>query len=97
MLINKDMIEIARLIFLLEQVVTYLKKSGNGESSYAYLIKSINILESKASNGMKNLYKYIMNDFRMMGDRGQYGEDIDPITDEIFTIISNNPLFNNGQ
>ncbi|NDK99729.1 hypothetical protein [Photorhabdus bodei] len=93
MSINKDMIEIARLISLLKQVVTYLKESGNGESSYAYLIKSINILENKASNGMKNLYKYIMNDFRMMGDRGQYGEDIDPITDEIYAIISNNPLF----
>ncbi|MCA6220361.1 hypothetical protein [Photorhabdus antumapuensis] len=91
---NKDMVEVARLIFLLEQIVTYLKESGNGESSYAYLIKSINILESRASNGMKNLYKYIMSDFRMMGDRGQYGKDIDPITDEIYTIISNNPLFN---
>ncbi|WP_434524328.1 hypothetical protein [Photorhabdus asymbiotica] len=91
---NKDMVEVARLIFLLEQVVTYLKESGNGESSYAYLIKSINILESRTSNGMKNLYKYIMSDFRMMRDRGQYGEDIDPTTDEIYTIISNNPLFN---
>lgn len=93
---ERDKRDIAMLITLLNEVIDYLKKDGCGEGAYALLKKSINTLENKEVNGFLNLRKHISSDFRMMADRGQYGEDIDPITDEIYRIIKSNALFNGG-
>ncbi|MEQ2024918.1 hypothetical protein ABLB84_03850 [Xenorhabdus szentirmaii] len=96
MFTEQDMVDINKLISLLKQVIIYLQESGCGELSYKGLNKSINILENKAINGMGNIYFHIMGDFRMMADRGQYGEEhIDTLMTEIYHIIMNNLLFRN--
>ncbi|MFJ5334942.1 hypothetical protein GMW71_17625 [Pectobacterium brasiliense] len=93
MLTDNDMDDMNKLIILLEQVILYLKNDGSSESAYSCLRKAVNILESRDVNGMCNVSKNIMSDFRMMADRGQYGGAIDLITDEICSILKN-PLFN---
>jgi len=90
---ERDMVDVGRLILLLKAIISYLKNDGSGEGSYAYLRKAINILENKSINGMANINMYVMSDLRMMFDRGQYGDDIDIITNEVTSIIKKNPLF----
>ncbi|MDC9597782.1 hypothetical protein [Xenorhabdus anantnagensis] len=95
MLESKDIHDIDRLITLLKSVIIYLKQLGYEETFCPDLKKSINILENKSINGMGNLHDYIMGEFRMMADRGQYGEEyIDSLTNEISMIVSENSLFN---
>ncbi|KFW99870.1 hypothetical protein [Pectobacterium carotovorum] len=94
MLTDNDIDDVKKLIILLEQVIIYLKNDGSSESAYSCLKKAVHILENRDVNGMCNINKNIMSDFRMMVDRGQYGGDIDLITDKICSIVKNNPLFN---
>ncbi|MFJ5507688.1 hypothetical protein [Pectobacterium jejuense] len=94
MLTDNDIDDVKKLIILLEQVIIYLKNDGSSESAYSCLKKAVHILKNRDVNGMCNINKNIMSDFRMMVDRGQYGGDIDLITDKICSIVKNNPLFN---
>ncbi|RYC44265.1 hypothetical protein CTN06_00085 [Pectobacterium zantedeschiae] len=82
-----------KLIILLDQVIIYLKNDGCSESAYSCLRKAVNILENRDVNRMCNISKNIMSDFRMMADRGQYGGNIDLITDKVCAILKK-PLFN---
>jgi len=94
LLTDKDMSDIERLITLLKQVVNYLINDGSEEVFYSSIEKSLNILINKEKSGFHNVSSYIMSDFRMMGDRGQYGGGIDAITNEICRILKSNALFN---
>lgn len=93
MLSDKDVVDIERLITLLNDVIDYLINDGSKETYYIDLAKSLRILKNREATGLHNVSKYIMSDFRMMIDRGHYGGDIDVITDEICQIIKLNPLF----
>ncbi|KHN51653.1 hypothetical protein OI70_20985 [Dickeya fangzhongdai] len=94
MLTENDMQDISRLIELLNKVIEYVVEKEGGDSLCKGILKSIRILEGKQRNGFPNLYNYIMDDFRMMVDRGYYGEQrIDEITDEVCKIIDSNSLF----
>lgn len=92
---EQDLVDIERLIFLLENTIVYLKGEGCVRESYGALEKSINILKNKDFNGMRKVGSYIMSDFRMMTDRGQYGENIDDLTNEVIHILRSNELFSN--
>lgn len=92
---EKDFVDIQRLIFLLENTIGYLKDDGSARGSYAALEKAINILKNKDFNGMRKVGSHIMSDFRMMVDRGQYGDNIDEITNEVIHILRSNDLFSN--
>ncbi|KHS65813.1 hypothetical protein V6M93_21350 [Pectobacterium brasiliense] len=94
MLTENDMQDISRLIALLNKVIEYVVEKEGRDSLCKGILKSLRILESKQRNGFPNLYNYIMDDFRMMVDRGYYGEQrIDEITNEVCEIIDSNALF----
>lgn len=93
LLSEKDIVDIERLITLLNDVIDYLINDGSKETCYTDLTKSLRILKNRETTGLSNVSKYIMSDFRMMIDRGQYGGEIDVITDEICQIIKLNPMF----
>lgn len=93
MLTENDMQDISRLIELLKKVIEYVVEKEGSDSLCKDILKSLRILEGKQRNGFPNLYNYIMSDFRMMDDRGYYGEQrIDEITNEVCKIIDSNSL-----
>ncbi|WJY13394.1 hypothetical protein PCO82_12445 [Pectobacteriaceae bacterium CE90] len=94
MLTENDMQDISRLIVLLKKVIEYVVENEGSDSLCKGLLKSLRILEGNQRNGFQNLYNHIMSDFRMMVDRGLYGDQrIDEITNEVCKIIKSNSLF----
>ncbi|MBA0207164.1 hypothetical protein [Pectobacterium aroidearum] len=94
MLTENDMQDISRLIELLNKVIEYVVENEGSGVLCKGTLKSLRILEGNQRNGFSNLYNYIMSDFRMMVDRGLYGEQhIDEITNEVCKIIKSNALF----
>ncbi|KAA5970322.1 MULTISPECIES: hypothetical protein [unclassified Pantoea] len=94
MLTENDMQDISRLIDLLNKVIAYAVENEGNDLRYKGILKSLRILEGNQRNGLPNLYNHIMGDFRMMVDRGLYGDQyIDEITNEVYKIIKSNSLF----
>ncbi len=60
---------------------------------YQALKKVKNILKSKNPNGMKNVKKHLMMDFRMIEDRQLEGDALDELLESIYYHVSNNKLF----
>ena len=90
---EKDSTQIERLMVLLEKIVEYLKNDGCDKSSYFYIEKAINILKNRDIMGMKKVYGHVMSDLRMMVDRGQYGDGLDDVSNEIVNILNSNGIF----
>lgn len=91
---DKDLLDIFKLSALLQQLIKYLSVDREvGETNYAYLTKSINVLHTKDIKGIKNISNNLMMDFRMMIDRGLVGGEFDIITNSIYEIIDSNPIF----
>ncbi|MGM3160700.1 hypothetical protein ACS25C_07935 [Dickeya undicola] len=94
MLTENDMQDISRLIELLNKVIAYVVENEGNDLRCKGILKSLRILEGNQRNGLPNLYNHIMGDFRMMVDRGLYGDQyIDEITNEVCKIINSNSLF----
>ncbi|MGM3190698.1 hypothetical protein ACS25B_07115 [Dickeya dadantii subsp. dieffenbachiae] len=94
MLTENDMQDISRLIELLNKVIAYVVENEGNDLRCKGILKSLRILEGNQRNGLSNLYNHIMGDFRMMVDRGLYGDQyIDEITNEVCKIIKSNSLF----
>ncbi|MCA6999066.1 MULTISPECIES: hypothetical protein [Dickeya] len=94
MLTENDVQDISRLINLLNKVIEYVVEEEGSDLCCKGILKSLRILEGKQRNGFPNLYNYIMDDFRMMVERGLYGEQrIDTIKNEVCKIIDSNSLF----
>lgn len=94
MLTENDIKDISRLIELLNKVIDYVVEKEGGKFFCKEIIKSLRILKDKKYNGFSNLHYHIIGDFRMMVDRGLYGEQqIDKVTDEVCGIIKSNRLF----
>lgn len=67
---------------------------GSEEGFYSCIKKFLNFSKNREKSGFHNVNDYIVSDFRMMGDRGQYWEEIDTVTNEICRILKSNILFN---
>ncbi|MBN3123387.1 hypothetical protein [Pectobacterium brasiliense] len=94
MLTENDMQDISRLIELLNEVIEYVVENEGSDWCCKGILKSLRILEGNQRNGFPNLYNHIMGDFRMMVDRGLYGDQqIDEITNGVCKIINENGLF----
>ncbi|OOC15405.1 hypothetical protein BM451_01320 [Dickeya dadantii] len=94
MLTENDMQDISKLMELLNKVIAYVVENEGNDLRCKGILKSLRILEGNQRNGFPNLYNHIMSDFRMMVDRGLYGDQhIDEITNEVCKIIDSNSLF----
>ncbi|WP_038913917.1 hypothetical protein [Dickeya zeae] len=93
-LTDSNMQDVSRLIVLLNKIIECVVKIEGRTASFAGITKSIRILNERQLNGFSNLHWYITSDFRMMVERGIYGEvELDQLTDEAYKIIEMNKIF----